>query len=104
MIHPHPHLLDYWATLPPAEAAREAAAWAAAAQLDECCDALRTRFDGLGRNRRDGIANWLRQECRPARMTPLRDQLLQLLDGCEQDSHTAELRRRVELLPADLDA
>jgi hypothetical protein len=104
MIQPPPHLLDYWATLSPLQAAGAAAAWAAVAQLDECCDALRKRFDGLGPSRRKGLANWLWQECRPIRREPLRDQLLQLLDGCEQDSHTAELRRRVELLPADLDA
>jgi hypothetical protein len=102
MIHPPPDLLDHWTTLSPAQSARPAVAWAADAQLDQCCDALRTRFDGLGPSRRDGLAAWLRQECRPAptpRRSPLRAELLQLLDGCDQDGHTAELRRRVERLP-----
>jgi len=102
MIHPPSHLYDYWATLSPLQAARAAAAWVADAQLDQCCDALRTRFDGLGRSRCEGLADWLRQECRPVprhRRSGLRADLLQLLDGCDPDGHTAELRRRVERLP-----
>jgi hypothetical protein len=105
MIHPPSHLYDYWATLSPLQAAGAAAAWAADAQLDECCDAMRTRFDGLGPSRRDGLANWLRQECRPVlkpRRSALRSDLLKLLDGCDRDGHTAELRRRVERLPQEL--
>jgi hypothetical protein len=73
------------------------------AQLQQCCEKLRTRFESLGLSRSQGLSDWLYEECRPAES--LKNNLLLLLDTCPADQTTIDLRKKIaKTFPSDLDS
>lgn len=69
-------------------------------QLAECCEKLQRRYAHLG-TRGEGLGVWLRNECRPPKRD-LKAELLALLNTCSGDPRCADVRQRVEALPAGL--